>query len=207
MPATSVRCSVPTSTDSFSSFFDFAHLLGGQHLRDAQLHLHEVVDRDALVSPARGGRSGRGGGRCGAGGGRRAGGRAPRCGARPAVHGLSAHGRSVSLRGHSGPSWSQHAFAVVAPAAVAVEVEIVARRADAAQDLAARRRHDRRSSTAARRIASAASNSTCDSRSAGAGSLASVHGAVAAMNSLAPSISRNAAAAPSCSAKRSIAAR
>ena len=41
------------------------------------------------------------------------------------------------------------------------------------------------SSTAASRIASAASNSTCVRRSACAGSLASAHGAVAAMNSLA----------------------
>ena len=62
MPATIVRCSVPTSTGSFSSFVRFRHALGGQHLRDAQFDLHEVVDRDALVG-RRGRRTCR---RCGA---------------------------------------------------------------------------------------------------------------------------------------------
>ena len=61
------------------------------------------------------------------------------------------------------------------------------------------------SKTAASRIASAASNKTCDNRSAADGSFASFHGAVCAMNSLVASINRNAAAAPSWTASPSIA--
>ena len=51
MPATRVRCSVPTSIDSLTSFARVGHFLGRQDLRDAQIDLHEVVDRD-LVSAA-----------------------------------------------------------------------------------------------------------------------------------------------------------
>ena len=53
MPATIVRCSVPTSIDSFISFFDFGTRSAVEHLRDAQLDLHEVVDGDARRRPAR----------------------------------------------------------------------------------------------------------------------------------------------------------
>ena len=47
MPATIVRCSVPTSTVSFISFFDFGTRSAVEHLRHAQVDLHEVVDGDA----------------------------------------------------------------------------------------------------------------------------------------------------------------
>ena len=63
------------------------------------------------------------------------------------------------------------------------------------------------SSTAATRTASATSNSTASRRAALAGSFASFHGAVSAMNSLAASTIWNAAATPSCSANASIAVR
>ena len=63
MPATIVRCSVPDVDFSFISFFDFGDALRGQHLRDAQFHLHEVVDRDALVAVGDAGGGCRRGGR------------------------------------------------------------------------------------------------------------------------------------------------
>ena len=50
MPATSVRCSVPTSTDNFRSFFEFGTF---PPPGDAQLDLHEVVD-GYLVAPGGG---------------------------------------------------------------------------------------------------------------------------------------------------------
>ena len=57
MPATSVRCSVPTSTVQLQQLLRLRHALGGQHLRDAQLDFHEVFDaRCASASAACGGR-------------------------------------------------------------------------------------------------------------------------------------------------------
>ena len=52
IPATSVRCSVPTSIDSFTSLREFGTFSAVEHLGDAQIDFHEVVDRD-LVGPAR----------------------------------------------------------------------------------------------------------------------------------------------------------
>ena len=59
MPATSVRCSVPTSIVIFTSLRGLRHLLGRQHLRDPQIDLHEVVDRDAVARDRRPARRGR----------------------------------------------------------------------------------------------------------------------------------------------------
>ena len=46
MPATSVRCSVPTSIEQLHQLARVRHLLGREHLGDAQVDLHEVVDGD-----------------------------------------------------------------------------------------------------------------------------------------------------------------
>ena len=48
MPATSVRCSVPTSTEQLQQLLRLRHALGREHLRDAKLDLHEVVDGNAI---------------------------------------------------------------------------------------------------------------------------------------------------------------
>ena len=65
MPATSVRCSVPTSIDSFISLRDLGTFSAVEHLGDAQIDLQEVVDGDAIVDrPPRAWRAAGGG--CGA---------------------------------------------------------------------------------------------------------------------------------------------
>ena len=45
MPATIVRWSVPVSTMQLQQLVRLRHAFGREHLRDAQLDLHEVVDR------------------------------------------------------------------------------------------------------------------------------------------------------------------
>ena len=54
MPATSVRCSWPRSTCELHQPLRVRHALGAGHPRDAQVDLHEVVDRDPVVGRRRG---------------------------------------------------------------------------------------------------------------------------------------------------------
>ena len=151
MPATSVRCSVPTSIDSFSSFFDFGTFSAVEHLGDAQIDLHEVVDRDPVV-----GRRGAAAARARPPARRRCGLRAP---VRPALGAsadrVTAVSWSTSSRGGAVRRLRCAATArrpstivrspLVPPRGVASRRTSAAGRrlADAAQDLRGRRRHDR----------------------------------------------------------------
>ena len=199
MPATSVRCSVPTSTVSLSSLLRLRHPLGRQHLRHPQLDLHEVVDRDPLVRRRL--RCGRGRG-CGAAGWAlaAAGGAVARCvwsvsstvcsSATAGLCGLDGAGRldtrpqrvALDERALAVRRASAHRRAAASPAGVASR-----------PSAAGSPRPSRASSAAAapRRRAPPrpTSNSTCVSRSACAGSRASAHGSVLAMYSLVASTS------------------
>ena len=207
-PACAARC---RHRPQLQQLLRLLYALGGQHLRDAQLDLHEVVDGDRVRCAGAAGRgrcAGRarrcgGTGATGAAGPRRAVRAQARIGSVTAVSIASPGDGSISIRGQS---WPFHKCPG-RRCASGVAVESGCRRgADAAQDLPAQVGMHRRSSTAARRIASAASNRTRQP-SAHAGSFASVQ-ARGCRDELVRRVDQpNAAAAPSCSAKRSIAAR
>ena len=208
MPATSVRCSVPTSIDSFISLREFGTFSAGEHLGDAQIDLEEVVDRDAVV-----GRGGAAASRAPpAAGARRGGllsarllliGHAPIC-ACPCLRrvcGVPA-GRSglrcvASMRGHRVSPFCDRPLAVVPPRGVRrggcdpAGVVSPTRRRISAADFGM----IGSSRMPATRTASATSNSTWLRRAAFFSSRASAHGSVSAMYSLAASTMRNAAAA------------
>ena len=185
MPATIVRCSVPTSIVQLHQLLRLRHALGGEHLatRRSTFMKSSIEMRLSAAAAASGGG---GAGAAGARGGRRR---------------RRRRGRDSVDRSHVSP-WSKcwrsrrrprsfeprpervallhGALAARPPRGVAIETQVAAGvgAADPPQDLRARRRHDRRSRTAATRSASAASNSTASSARVRRRPCASAHGSV-----------------------------
>ena len=136
MPARIVRCSVPRSTCSLISFFDFGYRFGGDDFCGAQFDVHERVDGDARI------------GNCGSGfwvlgAGVRVQGSG--FGARAALIRTQVSPSRFSCRsGARAPRLGTGALAFGAPAAVAIEVRASRGGADPTQNLLARCRNDRR---------------------------------------------------------------